>query len=296
MFPWLIALVLSPYSTAVFDLDCYSHRTTTLPVCLFHCTQRFFQPLITPIYLLYAAGRPFFTQSPWANVSTRTVDRSVSGTHIHLLSRRRFTSTDSYGKNSPRTKEEWTLCLEQASYGWSALENTDGVVSAVFLWHNRGWSVKTFDVVFIFPSMGWQCRQRPRRILQPRIRHPRCSSARGTGTPVAPTGDSKRNTLLSALFWPFHELLRSPFRKTLPLSARFWPRETFFHRPHSRVLFFGRLQYRPFLGDFDTVRPRGDLHHNRWPSHFLQRFIFVRSLQFSPNTVCYGSVLFSVSV
>jgi len=251
MFPWLIALVLSPYSTAVFDLDCYSHRTTTLPVRLFHCTERFFQPLITPIYLLYAAGRPFFTQSPWANVRTRTVDRSVSGTHIHLLSRRRFTSTDSYGKNSPRTKEEWTLCLEQASYGWSALENTDGVVSAVFLWHNRGWSVKTFDVVFIFPSMGWQCRQRPRRILQPRIRHPRCSSARGTGTPVAPTGDSKRNTLLSALFWPFHELLRSPFRKTLPLSARFWPSGDFlsqttfarsFLRETTVPSFFGRLR------------------------------------------------------
>ena len=57
--------------------------------------------------------------------------------------------------------------------------------------------------------------------LQPRIRRPRCSSARATGTSVAPTADSKRNTLLSALFLPFCEFLRSPFRKTLPLPARF---------------------------------------------------------------------------
>jgi len=126
--------------------------------------------------------------------------------------------------------------------------------------------------------------------LQPRIRRrPRCSSARATGNPVAPTTDSKRNALLSALFWPFRELLHSPF-------LDFDLRETFFSRSHSRVLFFGRLHYRPSLDEFNTVRPPGDLHHNRWPSHFLQRFIFVRSLQSSPSIVCYGSVLFSVSV
>jgi len=36
--------------------------------------------------------------------------------------------------------------------------------------------------------------------LQPRIRRPQCSSAHATGTPFAPTADSKRNALLSALF------------------------------------------------------------------------------------------------
>ena len=36
--------------------------------------------------------------------------------------------------------------------------------------------------------------------LQPHICRSRCSSARATGTPVAPTADSKRNALLSALF------------------------------------------------------------------------------------------------
>jgi len=57
--------------------------------------------------------------------------------------------------------------------------------------------------------------------LRPRIRRLRCSSARATGTFVTPTADSKRNALLSAFFLPFCELLRSPFRKTLPLHARF---------------------------------------------------------------------------
>jgi len=33
-----------------------------------------------------------------------------------------------------------------------------------FLWHNRCWSVKALDVVFIFPSIGWQRRQKARRI------------------------------------------------------------------------------------------------------------------------------------
>ena len=36
--------------------------------------------------------------------------------------------------------------------------------------------------------------------LQPRIRRPRCSSARATDTLVTPTADSKRNALLSAFF------------------------------------------------------------------------------------------------
>ena len=35
--------------------------------------------------------------------------------------------------------------------------------------------------------------------LQPRIRRPRCYSSRAYSTPVAPTADSKRHTLLSAL-------------------------------------------------------------------------------------------------
>jgi len=36
---------------------------------------------------------------------------------MYLLFCRRFTSTDSYGRNSLRTTEELSLCLEQAPYG-----------------------------------------------------------------------------------------------------------------------------------------------------------------------------------
>ena len=130
--------------------------------------------------------------------------------------------------------------------------------------------------------------------LEPRFRCPRCSSARATGTPVAPTANSKRNALLSVLFWPFRELLRSPFRKTFPLTARFWPSGDFlsqttlarsFLRETTVPSFLGRLQH-----GLKSRRPSSQ------PSHFLQRFILVRSLQSSPNIVCYWSVLFSVSV
>jgi len=132
--------------------------------------------------------------------------------------------------------------------------------------------------------------------LQTRIRRPRCSSSRATGTPVAPTADSKRNALLSVLFWLFSELFRSPFHKTLPLPlpARFWPSGDFlsqttlarsFLRETTVPSFFAQLQHGLTVG-----RPLSQ------PSHFLYRFIFVRSLQSSPDIVYHGSVLFSVSV
>ena len=84
------------------------------------------------------------------------------------------------------------------------------------------------------------------------------------------------------------------FRKTLPLLALFWPSGDFlsqttlacsFLRENTVPSFFGRLQH------VSTSR-----RLSSQPSHFLQRFIFVRSLQSSPNIVCYGSVLFCVSV
>jgi len=71
-----------------------------------------------------------------------------------------------------------------------------------------------------------------------------------------------------------------------------WLALTFFRRPSSRVLFFGRLKYRSFSNDSNTVWPSGDFCHNL--QIFLCRFIFVTS-QLSTDIVCYGSVLFSVS-
>ena len=123
--------------------------------------------------------------------------------------------------------------------------------------------------------------------LQPRIRRPRCYNSGSTGTPVDPTTDSKRHVLLSARVRPLDELLRSPFLLDFDL------RETFFRRPSSRVLFFGRLQYRTFPNDSNTVWHWGDFRQNI--QIFLCQFIFVTSLQSSTDIVCYGSVLFSVS-
>ena len=81
--------------------------------------------------------------------------------------------------------------------------------------------------------------------LQPRIRRPRCSSARATGTSVAPTADSKRNALLSALFLPFCEV-----------SSLALPQDP---SPSCSILTFGRLSFvdhtRAFFssGDYSTV-------------------------------------------
>jgi len=126
--------------------------------------------------------------------------------------------------------------------------------------------------------------------LQPRILQPQCYRTRATSTPVDPTTNSKRHALLSAHVWPLSELLRSPF----PFLLDFDLQQTFFHRPSSRVLFFGRLQHRSFLDDSNTVWPSGHFRHNL--QIFLCWFIFVTSLQSSTDMVCYGSVLFSVSV
>ena len=90
--------------------------------------------------------------------------------------------------------------------------------------------------------------------LQPRtgIRRPWCYSSRATGTPVAPTANSKLNVLLSAPFWPFSELLRSPFHRNLPLPAWFWPSgdflsqttlARFFLWETTEPILFGQLQH-----------------------------------------------------
>ena len=55
-----------------------------------------------------------------------------------------------------RRMRSWRL-ISARKHGWCCKLQC-------FLWHNRGWSVKTLDVVFIFPSIGWQHRPRARRI------------------------------------------------------------------------------------------------------------------------------------
>jgi len=93
---------------------------------------------------------------------------------------------------------------------------------------------------------------------------------------------------------------------TLPRTSSFaLPQEPC---PSCSILIFGRLLshttvVRSFLWETSVQTFFGRLQHGltfgrplSQPSHFLYRFIFVRSLQSSPNIVCYGSVLFSVSV
>jgi len=89
--------------------------------------------------------------------------------------------------------------------------------------------------------------------LQPRIRRPRCSSTRATGTPspVLLTASVMPYFLRSSD--PFANFFARPSARTFPFLLDFDLRETFFRRPPSRVLFFGRLQYRPFLDDLNTV-------------------------------------------
>jgi len=52
--------------------------------------------------------------------------------------------------------------------------------------------------------------------------------------------------LLTAHVDPFSNLLRRTFYKTLPLPARVWPLDKLLRRPAWCVLFFGRIQHRPF--------------------------------------------------
>ena len=63
---------------------------------------------------------------------------------------------------------------------------------------------------------------------------------------------------------PSANFFARPSARPFPFLLDFDLRETFFRRSNSRVLssFFGRLQYRPSLDEFNTVRPPGDLHHN----------------------------------
>jgi len=103
--------------------------------------------------------------------------------------------------------------------------------------------------------------------LQPRIRRPRCSSARATCTPVAPTADSKRNALLCAL-------LNLPRTSSLAV-----PQEP---SPSCSILIFGRLSFaghpRAFFspGDFST-----DIFWTT-STRFDLRETFVTTFTFSP--------------
>jgi len=89
--------------------------------------------------------------------------------------------------------------------------------------------------------------------LQPRIRCPRCSSSCSTGTPVALLLTARATPYFLCCSDPSANFFACPSARPFPFLLDFDLRETFFRRPLSRVLFFGRLQYRPSLDDFNTV-------------------------------------------
>jgi len=251
------------------------------------------RPRRTPINGVYAAGRLSF-HSPFSQIYVRaTTERSLSGTPMYLLLVHapnlvvpingmfhvRLDPLRAFVSSYPM---DWILRISE-----KCSRPINGFLS---------------DTTSAFPDQPRLYCRKHRNLqhhpcfrtminLQPRIRRLRCyNSSRATDTPVDPTTDRKRHTLLSARVRTLVELLRLP----LPFLLDFDLRETFFCRPSSRVLFFGRLQYRSFSNDSNTVWPSGDLRHNL--QTFLCQFIFVTSLQSSTDIVCYGSVLFSVSM
>jgi len=75
------------------------------------------------------------------------------------------------------------------------------------------------------------------------------------------------NTLLFALFWPLHELLRSPFCKNLPLLARFRPSGDFLAQTTLAFSFLRKTTVPTFFGHHQhglTFRRPVSQH-----SHFL---------------------------
>jgi len=79
-------------------------------------------------------------------------------------------------------------------------------------------------------------------------------------SPLLPTASVKPYFLRSSD--PSANFFARLSARTFSFLLDFDLRETFFRRSPSRVLFFGRLQYRPFLDNFNTVWPSGDPYHN----------------------------------
>jgi len=98
-------------------------------------------------------------------------------------------------------------------------------------------------------------------------------------------------TIYVPRLWPFSNLLRRPFHRTLPLPARVWPLSSLLCRTASRVLFFGRLQHCPFK----QFQLRHSLIFGRLlskPLCFLWRCICVRSLQSFSDIVFWERTVF----
>jgi len=212
------------------------------------------RPRRTPIHGVYAAERLSF-HSPFSQMYVRAAaERSLSGTPMHLL------LVDAPNRAVP-INGMFHARLEPLRAFVSSYP-MDGILR---ISEKCSRLIKRIlsDTTSAFTDQPRLCCRKHHSLqhhpcfrkminLQPRIRRPRCyNSSRATGTPIDPITNSKRHSLLSARVRPLGELLRSPF----PFLFDFDLRETFFRRPCSRVLFsgFGRLQYRSFSNDSNTV-------------------------------------------
>jgi len=259
----------------VFALDCFSHWTTTSAVRkhftvrdILFCRRfepidsykrtsprgpeaKHLQPRLTPISGVYAARRLSF-HSPFSQMYVRAAaERSLSGTPMHLL------LVDAPNRAVPINKR-FHARLEPLRAFVSSYP-TDGILQISEKCSHPINRILS-DTTSAFTDQPRLCCRKHRSLqhhpcframinLRPRIHRPRCYRSGATGTPVDPTTNSKRHTLLSARVRPLGILLRLPF----PFLINFDLQETFFRRPSSRVLFFGRLQYRSFSNDSNTV-------------------------------------------
>jgi len=90
--------------------------------------------------------------------SSRKGQKSAESRALRLLSAVGATGVPVARALEHRERRMWGWRLNSArKHGWCC--KLQG-----FLWHNRGWSVKALDVIFIFPSIGWQRHQRACRI------------------------------------------------------------------------------------------------------------------------------------
>jgi len=203
------------------------------------------RPRRTPINRVYAARR-LSSHSPFSQMYVRAAaERSLSGTPTHLL------LVDAPNRAVP-INGMFHARLEPLRAFVSSCP-MDGILRI-----SEKCSRILSDTTSAFTDQPRLCCRKHHCLqhhpcframinLQPRILRPRCYSSGATGTPVDPTTDSKRHALLSARIRALGKLLRSP----LPFLLNSDLRETFFCRPSSRVLFFGRLQ--SLLNDSNTV-------------------------------------------
>ena len=209
------------------------------------------RPRLTPINGVYAAGG-MSSHSPFLQMYVRAAaERTLSGTPMHLL------LVDAPNRAVPINGMFYARLEPLRAFVSSY--RMDGILR-ISEKCSRPINGIMSDTTSAFTDQPRLCCRKHRTLqyhpcfrvminLQTRSYRPRCYRTRVTRTPVDPTTNNKFHDVLSARVRPLGELLSSSF----PFLLDFDLRETCFRRPSSRVLLFGRLQYRSFSNDSNTV-------------------------------------------